>query len=138
MGLTTVRYVIPAVLVIAGFVILFVADDSLRWDGWAMCVGAGLALLLLNVLYRYGAQGDRERDAEEAAREYFAKHGRWPDEQLSAGGPQARGQRRRERNARDERGLKRVVDVRLAVPDAARRPVRRRRADGAMSPARDR
>ena len=45
-----------------------------------MCVGAGLALLLLNVLYRYGAEGDRERDAEEAAREYFAQHGHWPDE----------------------------------------------------------
>ena len=38
-----------------------------------MCVGAGLALLLLNVLFRYGAKGDRERDAEEAAREYFAR-----------------------------------------------------------------
>ena len=63
MGLTTIRYVLPAVLVVAGFVILFVADDSLRWDGWAMCVGAGLALLLLNVLFRYGAKGDRERDA---------------------------------------------------------------------------
>jgi hypothetical protein len=80
MGLVTIRYILPAVLVVAGFVILFVADDSLRWDGWAMCVGAGLALLLLNVLYRYGAQGDRERDEEAAAREYFAEHGRWPDE----------------------------------------------------------
>jgi hypothetical protein len=79
-GLTTVRYVIPAVLVVAGFVILFVAPDSSRWDGWAMCVGAGLALLLLNVLFRYGAKGDRERDDEERAREYFAQHGRWPDE----------------------------------------------------------
>ena len=45
-----------------------------------MCVGAGLAILLLNVLFRYGAQGDRERDAEESAREYFAQHGRWPDD----------------------------------------------------------
>ena len=49
-------------LVVAGFVILFTAGDSLRWDGWAMCVGAGLAILLLNVLYRYGAKGDHERD----------------------------------------------------------------------------
>lgn len=78
--LFTVRYVLPAVLIVAGFVLLFTVDGSLRWDGWAMCVGAGLALLLLNVLFRYGAQGDRERDAEEAAREYFAQHGRWPDE----------------------------------------------------------
>jgi hypothetical protein len=80
MGLLSIRYLLPAILVITGFVILFVADDSLKWDGWAMCVGAGLALLLLNVLFRYGAKGDEERDAEEAAREYFGKHGRWPDE----------------------------------------------------------
>ena len=65
---------------IAGFVILIVGNGSVRWDGWAMCVGAGLAVLLLNVLYRYGATGDRERQAEEEARRYFAEHGRWPDE----------------------------------------------------------
>jgi len=80
MGLRTVRYVVPAVLVVIGFVILFTAGESLRWEGWAMCVGAGLAILLLNVLYRYGATGDRERTAEDEAREYFSEHGRWPDE----------------------------------------------------------
>jgi chromate transport protein ChrA len=80
MGLRTVRYIVPAVLVVIGFVILFTAGESLRWEGWAMCVGAGLAILLLNVLYRYGASGDRERTAEDEAREYFSAHGRWPDE----------------------------------------------------------
>jgi hypothetical protein len=45
-----------------------------------MCVGSGLALLLLNVLFRYGAKGDKERQEEEQARDYFAQHGRWPDE----------------------------------------------------------
>ncbi|HET6550036.1 MAG TPA: hypothetical protein VFG79_16345 [Solirubrobacter sp.] len=80
MGLTTVRYVVPAVLVLAGFVILAFGSEALRWEGWAMCVGAGLAVLLLNLLFRYGAQGDREREREEAAREYFAQHGRWPDD----------------------------------------------------------
>ena len=80
MGLRTVRYIVPAVLVVIGFVILFTAGESLRWEGWAMCVGAGLAILLLNVLYRYGASGDRERTAEDEAREYFSTHGRWPDE----------------------------------------------------------
>jgi hypothetical protein len=79
-GLNVVRYGLPAALIVAGFVILFAGSDSVRWDGWAMCVGAGLALLLLNLLFRYGAKGDQERDAEEAAREYFAQHGRWPDE----------------------------------------------------------
>lgn len=76
-----VRYVLPGVLVLAGFVVLIVADGSTRWDGFAMCVGAGLSVLLLNVLFRFGASGDRERDREDAAREYFARHGRWPDEE---------------------------------------------------------
>jgi chromate transport protein ChrA len=79
-GLNTIRYIVPAILVIVGFVILFTAGESLRWEGWAMCVGAGLAVLLLNVLYRYGATGDQERQDEDDAREYFGKHGRWPDD----------------------------------------------------------
>ena len=78
--LQLVRYGLPAALIVAGFVILVVADDSTRWDGWSMCVGSGLALLLLNGLFRLGASGDAERDAEQAARDYLAEHGRWPDE----------------------------------------------------------
>ena len=74
------RYGLPAVLVIAGFVILFTVDSSLRWDGFAMCVGAGLSVLLLNWLFRLGAKGDEERDREVAAREEFARTGRWPDD----------------------------------------------------------
>jgi hypothetical protein len=73
------RYGLPAVLVLIGFVILFTVDGSLRWDGWAMCVGSGLAVLLLNWLFRFGAKGDEDREAEIRAREYFGKHGRWPD-----------------------------------------------------------
>jgi hypothetical protein len=80
MLLPIVRYGLPAGLVIAGFVLLFAAPDSSRFEGFAMCVGAGLALLLLNVLFRIGASGDRERDREEAAREYLDEHGHWPDE----------------------------------------------------------
>ena len=75
-----VRYGLPLVLFIAGWVILLVADDSVRWDGWGMCLGAAGAILLLNVLFRYGAKGDQEREDEVAAREYYAEHGRWPDE----------------------------------------------------------
>jgi hypothetical protein len=74
------RYGLPAVLVVAGFVMLFVASDSIKWDGFAMCVGAGLAVLLMNVLFRFGAKGDDEREAEDAAREYYSAHGHWPDE----------------------------------------------------------
>ena len=79
--LQLVRYGLPALLILAGFVILVVVDDSTRWDGWSMCVGSGLALLLLNWLFRLGARGDAERDAEQAARDYLGEHGRWPDEE---------------------------------------------------------
>jgi hypothetical protein len=74
------RYGLPGALVLAGFVVLIVADGSVKWDGFAMCVGAGLSVLLLNILFRFGAKGDEEREREDAAREYFAEHGHWPDE----------------------------------------------------------
>ena len=60
-----VRYGLPVLLVIAGFVLLIAAPDSTRYEGFAMCVGA---------------TGDRERDDEEAARDYLSEHGHWPDE----------------------------------------------------------
>jgi drug/metabolite transporter (DMT)-like permease len=75
-----VRYGLPALLIVAGFVLLFAAPDSTRFEGFSMCVGAGLALALLNVLYRIGSTGDRERQQEDEAREYMALHGHWPDE----------------------------------------------------------
>ena len=76
-----IRYVLPAALVLAGFVSLFVVDEGLKWDAFAMLVGAGLSVALMNVLFRYGAKGDEERRREDAAREYFTRHGRWPDEE---------------------------------------------------------
>lgn len=80
MPLITLRYGIPFALIIGGFVLLFAVESEIRWDGWAMLVGSGLSVWLLNWLYRMGVAGDKERDAEEAARDYFSAHGRWPDE----------------------------------------------------------
>ncbi len=71
-----VRYGIPAAFVAAGHVILIATGDAVSWAGFT---GAGLAILLLGALIRIGAEGDRERDREEAARAYFDEHGRWPD-----------------------------------------------------------
>ena len=49
-----------------------------------MFISAATAVLLLNVLYRIGAEGDKSRDREEDARRFFDEHGRWPDEPESA------------------------------------------------------
>jgi len=77
MGLSVVRYGIPAAFVVAGQVILLVSGDPVSWAGFT---GAGIAILLLNTLFRIGVEGDRDRDREQAARRYFDEHGRWPDQ----------------------------------------------------------
>lgn len=77
----TVRYGIAAALIIAGQVVL-AADTGpggSGWEGWALFTGAGIAVLLLNLLFRMGVEGDKQREREERARRYFDEHGRWPE-----------------------------------------------------------
>jgi hypothetical protein len=76
-----VRYGIPLVLFVAGVV---VAGTSGSLAAGALFISAATAVLLLNVLYRIGVQGDHERDREADARRFFDEHGRWPDEPESA------------------------------------------------------
>jgi predicted membrane metal-binding protein len=76
-----VRYGLPAILFLAGIVMLALEPNTIGIEGFAMATGAALALVLLNALFRAGVRGDRERDREEAAREYLAQHGHWPDEE---------------------------------------------------------
>jgi uncharacterized membrane protein YoaK (UPF0700 family) len=71
-----VRYGIPLALFVAGVVVGAVADSI---AAAALFISAASAVLLLNVLYRIGVQGDKERDREDEARAYFDRHGRWPD-----------------------------------------------------------
>ena len=75
-----VRYLLPLVLFLGGLVLLAIEPNSIGLEGLAMATGAALSVLLLNWLFRAGVRGDREREEEEDAREYYAKHGRWPDE----------------------------------------------------------
>jgi hypothetical protein len=78
--LIVVRYVLPAVVVVAG-VILFALNPNVNsFEGAAALIGAGLSVLLLNVLHRTGVRGDAERAQEDEARRYFDAHGHWPDE----------------------------------------------------------
>ena len=64
-----------AILIALALVFLVTA---LFFLGGAGFVSAGLAIYFLNWLFRIGADGDRERDTEQAARDYFNEHGRWP------------------------------------------------------------
>ena len=75
-----VRYGIPLLLALTGIVLLFAADASVAPEAWAGFTGAGIAVFLLNILFRIGVEGDLERDKEDEARAYFDRHGRWPGE----------------------------------------------------------
>jgi hypothetical protein len=83
MALLAIRYGIPLVLLVAG-VIVSATAGGVGLAAGALFISAGTAVLLLNVLYRIGVEGDKERDREESAREFFDEHGRWPDEPESA------------------------------------------------------
>jgi len=75
-----VRYGIGGLMILAGLVCLVIDPGGFGTEGFSMAVGGGLSVLLLNWLYRLGVSGDRDRREEEAARAYFERHGRWPDE----------------------------------------------------------
>jgi hypothetical protein len=78
----TVRYLLPLGIFLLGVVLLIIDSGGIvGLEGFFMATGAALSVLLLNVLFRIGAQGDLEREAEEAAREHFTRTGRWPDEE---------------------------------------------------------
>jgi hypothetical protein len=75
-----VRIWLPVIVVVGGVLAIALGPADIRWEGGLGIVGAGLAIWLINVLFRIGATGDLERDEEDRAREYFDRHGRWPGE----------------------------------------------------------
>lgn len=85
MALLFVRYGIGLVMVVAGLVLLVVSPGGFGVDGFALAVGGGASVLLINFLFRLGASGDVERRREEEAREHYAQHGEWPEEAPPAG-----------------------------------------------------
>jgi hypothetical protein len=76
-----VRYGLPGLIFLSGCVVMVVDPDSQRGVAiGTMLMGSAFAVLLLNVFFRIGVEGENDRDREEAARVYFDEHGHWPDE----------------------------------------------------------
>lgn len=73
------RYGLPALVALAGLIIMCLGGEN-DLEGGAMIIGAGLAIYFINWLFRIGVSGERERTAEQDARDYFDLHGHWPDE----------------------------------------------------------
>jgi hypothetical protein len=73
-----VRWILPALICLGGLIAIIVAPSEA--EAGALIISAGLSVWLLNLLYRVGVRGDRERHREDEARDYFDRHGHWPDE----------------------------------------------------------
>jgi hypothetical protein len=84
-GMLMVRYGLGAVMILGGIVVLIISPASLGVDGFAMAVGGGLSVLLLNLLFRLSVSSEDDRAQEERARAYFDEHGEWPEEEPRQG-----------------------------------------------------
>ncbi|HEU4721165.1 MAG TPA: hypothetical protein VFS59_07350 [Gemmatimonadaceae bacterium] len=78
--LMAVRYGLPAAICLVGLGFL-IADPGANFEGAMALIGAGLSVLLVNLLFRVGVAGDRDRMREDAARREFDRTGQWPDEE---------------------------------------------------------
>lgn len=83
-SLLVVRYVLPAVIVIAGIVAAATDSGHAAAEGAGGIIGAGIAIWALNWFFRLGVRGDVDRAVEAAARDYYSVNGVWPDDEACA------------------------------------------------------
>jgi len=75
-----VRFVMPALIVLSGILLAVIGQRESAYLVGALLVSAGVSVALLNLLYRVGVNGDKDRGQEEAARDHFERTGHWPGE----------------------------------------------------------
>src|SRR3954447_9182377 len=78
-----VRYVLPALLTLAGLILIVIKPEGASLHGGLGIIGAGLAAFLFAFLAKVSMSGDAFRDREEEPRRFFDEHGYWPDEDPS-------------------------------------------------------
>jgi hypothetical protein len=84
-GMLIVRYGLGGVMILGGVVMLIASPASLGVDGFAMAVGGGLSVVLLNFLLRLSVSSEADRAEEQQARVYFDEHGEWPEDKPRQG-----------------------------------------------------
>jgi hypothetical protein len=80
--LSVTRLWLPLAIAVAGVVAIVLGHGRTTLAG----AGVGLVLVALTVwminwMYRLSVDSNLDREREELAREYFDRHGRWPDEE---------------------------------------------------------
>jgi hypothetical protein len=77
------RLWLPLLIGVAGLVLIALGHGSVNSPAAALGVGliiVALIVWMINWMFRMSVESNRQREIEEEAREYFDRHGRWPDE----------------------------------------------------------
>jgi hypothetical protein len=81
MLLSLTRLWLPLAIAVAGAIAVVVGHARTPLAGaGVVLIGSALIVWMINWLFRLSVESNRDRDREEAARDYFDRHGRWPDE----------------------------------------------------------
>jgi energy-converting hydrogenase Eha subunit C len=79
--LTLTRIWLPSAIAIAGIVAIVIGHGRTPVAAaGVVLLGVGLIVWMINWLFRMSVESNRDREREEEAREFFDRHGRWPDE----------------------------------------------------------
>jgi hypothetical protein len=72
-----VRVGLPFATALAGVVLIVIGGEAAMGAGIVLVGVAGL-VALANALIRLGVDSERDREREEAQRQFLSEHGRWP------------------------------------------------------------
>lgn len=80
--LSLTRVWLPVAIAVAGVVAIIIGHGhTAAAAAGVVLLGTALMVWMINWMFRLSLQSNREREGEERAREYFDRHGRWPDEE---------------------------------------------------------
>jgi hypothetical protein len=74
-----VRWILPTAIALAGVVAVIIGGDVAPALGVALW-SAALVVWWAGMSARLSLSSEDEREAEERARDFFSRHGHWPDE----------------------------------------------------------
>lgn len=76
--LVVTRWVLPAVIAVAGLILAAVGDSDTAAGIGTGLVGVAVILVLISLFMQLSAHSNKDREREESARAFFDRHGRWP------------------------------------------------------------